>query len=292
MQSSASPLATKLTLIKLPTELKNKIYGFVLPSGEILKRIKTSECVKTSAWNNFKVVRCDVAVPRVSETISKEAADVLLGRNTVVLNVEECCSTHGDKAIRALSGRHFLLKHPYRRIQLQLRQPRSRCTVRCVLDLVRTIAAVLKETGIRKLTVDVSKISYDQTLGIHSVLDYEQMGVRYAGVGTVTTTISSVVIHFVHPPLSEAWSIMSRLPRGLARWPVQYEHPHALWSIDVRHPRVVRRLAAFLKEYYDGQDGEDGEGAYEVWTDHVASEEELEMVTHFALTEADEDDED
>ncbi|KAK0269007.1 hypothetical protein LTR57_010300 [Friedmanniomyces endolithicus] len=272
MQSSASPPAKKLTLIKLPAELKDKIYGFVLPSGKIVKRIKTSECVKISAWNTVHVVRCDNAVLQVSKMISKEAADVLLARNTVVLNVEECCSTHGDKAIHALSRRQFHLKHPYRRIQLQLRQPRSSCTVHCVLDLIKSIAAVLKATGIHKLTVD--------------------MGVRYAGVGTVTTTISPVTVHFVHPALAEAWSIMARLPRGLAKWPVQYEHPHRLWGIDVRYPRVVRRLAAFLKEYYDGQDGEDGEGAYEVWTDHVASEEELETVTHCALTEADGDDQD
>ncbi|KAK0794784.1 hypothetical protein LTR91_003415 [Friedmanniomyces endolithicus] len=61
MQSNVSPPADKPTLTTLPQEVKNIIYSLLLPSGEMLKRIKPSKCPKTAAWNAFAVICVDAS---------------------------------------------------------------------------------------------------------------------------------------------------------------------------------------------------------------------------------------
>ncbi|KAK0353067.1 hypothetical protein LTR91_015751 [Friedmanniomyces endolithicus] len=253
MQSLTLP-QKKLRLSMLPQELKNKIYSLLFPSGRRIRRIKLSECAKTNAWNAFEVIRVvvarfDVAILQVDKATNKEATDVLLARNIVTLEVGDCCSTHGAATVRAWSMRQSLLDQPYRNIRLQLSSRRYGCNNSCVAGLVQRIAAVLKTYAVHKLTVELSMVSPEDEMDLRSAPEAQEVEFRYPEVGTVVTTLSSTEIHFVHMPIREAWKVMSRLPPGRATWPVMYEHPEAIWSINETHPWVVRSLGAFLSRY-------------------------------------------
>ncbi|KAK0366030.1 hypothetical protein LTR94_004637 [Friedmanniomyces endolithicus] len=263
MQSNVSPPADKPTLTTLPQEVKNIIYSLLLPSGEMLKRIKPSKCPKTAAWNAFAVICVDAS-----------------RLNTAILR--ECCSTHGVATVREYSRRRFLITQPYRTIRLQFGgSGRRGCDRDCIVKLVKNIAAVLKDSGHHKLTVDLSGVSSERIIGVHFLLAKEQTGVQYTEVGTAETTLSSVTTRFVHPPIRKAFSILSGLPRSLLTLPMRCGHPEALWHINETHPWVMRSLIAMLRLYYE--DEENSELLSKVWAEHEPSEEELATVTHWGF---------
>jgi len=287
MQSNVSPPADKRTLTTLPQEVKNIIYSLLLPSGEMLKRIKPSKCAKTTAWNAFAVIcvdasRLDTAIFQVSKAMNTKASDILFACNTVTLDVEECCSTHGVATVREDSRRRFLIAQPYRTIRLHFGgSGRRGCDRDCIVKLVKSIAAVLKDSGHHKLTVDLSGVSSERIIGVHFLLAKEQTGVQYTEVGTAETTLSSVTTRFVHPPIREAFKIMSGLPRSLLTLPMRRGHPEALWHVNETHPWVMRSLIAMLRLYYE--DEENSELLSKVWAEHEPSEEELATVTHWGF---------
>ncbi|KAK0828278.1 hypothetical protein LTR73_005231 [Friedmanniomyces endolithicus] len=287
MLSNVSPPADKPTLMTIPQEVKNIIYSLLLPSGEVLKRIKPFECAKTAAWNAFAVIcvdatRLDTAILRVNKAMNTEATDVLFSCNNVMLDVEECCSRHGVATVREHSRRQFIIKQPYRKIQLQFGgSSRRGCDRACIVKLVKSIAAVLKDSGRHKLTVDLSGVSTERIIGVHFLLASEPTGTQYTEVGTAQTTLSSVTTRFVHPPIRQAFSIMSGLPRSLLTLPMRRGHPEALWHISETHPWVLRSLVAMLRLYYE--DEENSELLSEVWAENEPSEEELATVTHWGF---------
>ncbi|TKA68430.1 hypothetical protein B0A55_08992 [Friedmanniomyces simplex] len=123
--------------------------------------------------------------------MNSEATDVLYAiLNTITLDVPECCSKHGQATVREWSRRKFLLEQPYQSIRFQLGSTRRGCGMRCVLDILTTIATILKSKALHKLTVDVSNVSPEQCINIRSLLENNKMAVQLPEVGTAVMTLS------------------------------------------------------------------------------------------------------
>ncbi|KAK0884055.1 hypothetical protein LTR87_002276 [Friedmanniomyces endolithicus] len=237
------------------------------------RKVPNHTATATPTTNAARILQVDKAT-------NKEATDVLLARNIVTLEVGDCCSTHGAATVRAWSMRQSLLDQPYRNIRLQLSSRRYGCNNSCVAGLVQRIAAVLKTYAVHKLTVELSMVSPEDEMDLRSAPEAQEVEFRYPEVGTVVTTLSSTEIHFVHMPIREAWKVMSRLPPGRATWPVMYEHPEAIWSINETHPWVVRSLGAFLSRY---KAEEVSEAASETCAERQLSEIQVAFVTQYAM---------